>query len=626
WTDIYRCNATSRETSPFRVYPRTEVLLYTAFTSATMYTTVSAEDVKGLAAKLKGKVIEKADFARPAKPYTWFRFMSTAAFNANTMDISDPTNPAGFSLGQLEFFGTTTDKVAPVAKKGAVGADGVKAASSRPAPKIVPPTTVAAKDLAALPAIGKGELRKIISLDGEWDIAAGGMASAPAQFSSKVPVPGLSDLATPAVGGGQAFWYHRKFTVTGPLPATAVLKVYRAMFGTQVTLNGKIIGEHVYNFTPGLFDAAGALKVGENELLIRIGSALSPKPIQSGLDEEKRQYIAGIYDSVELILTGAPHILRVQAVPNIDSKTATVHTYMRGGEGAKATPVHITVREAKSGKVVGENDCIVQASGDAERTGVATVKVDGCQLWSPESPFLYELEVRGEADVVKTKFGMRSFRLDRETGFAELNGKTYFMRGTNVTLFRFFEDPQRGNKPWDETWVRKLYTAYKDVHWNSFRFSICQPPEKWYQLADEMGFLVQDEYPIWNMFRGHDEFTTDGLVIEYTEMMQGHWNHPSVVIWDSNNETRAACTGGALMKVRGLDFSDRPWDNGWAAPMTPTDAFEAHDYHFKDNLFRIGYLGRVPKSIKGNPGKNPVILNEYGWLWLNRDGSPTTLT
>jgi hypothetical protein len=141
-----------------------------------------------------------------------------------------------------------------------------------------------------------------------------------------------------------------------------------------------------------------------------------------------------------------------------------------------------------------------------------------------------------------------------------------------------------------------------------------------------MGFLVQDEYPIWNMFRGHDEFTTDGLVIEYTEMMQGHWNHPSVVIWDSNNETRAACTGEALMKVRGLDFSDRPWDNGWAAPMTPTDAFEAHDYHFKDNLFRIGYLGRVPKSIKGNPGKNPVILNEYGWLWLNRDGSPTTLT
>ncbi|MCY2931697.1 MAG: hypothetical protein NTV86_19830 [Planctomycetota bacterium] len=211
WTDIYRCNATSRETSPFRVYPRSEVMLYTAFTSATMYTTVTAEDVKGLAAKLKGKVIKKADFARPAKPYTWFRFMSTAAFNANTMDISDATNPAGFSLGQLEFYGTTTDKVEPAVKKGVKGAEGPKVASSRPAPKIVPATTVDAKDLAALPAAGKGELRKVINLDGEWEIAGGGMDSAPAQFASKVPVPGLIDLAAPAVSGG-AYWYHKKFT------------------------------------------------------------------------------------------------------------------------------------------------------------------------------------------------------------------------------------------------------------------------------------------------------------------------------------------------------------------------------------------------------------------------------
>ena len=454
------------------------------------------------------------------------------------------------------------------------------------------------------------------------------MDSAPAQFSSKVPVPGLADLATPAVSGG-AYWYHKKFTVTGPLPGTAVLKVYRAMFGTQVTLNGKVIGDHVFNFTPGLFDAAGALKVGENDLLIRIGGnpGCTPAPIQSGYDDEKRQYTPGIYDSVELILTGAPHILRVQAVPNIDSKTVTVHTYMRGGEGAKATPMHITVREAKSGKVVGENDCIVKAGGDAaERTGVATVKVDGCQLWSPESPFLYELEVRGEADVIKTKFGMRSFRLDRETGYAELNGKTYFMRGTNVCLFRFFEDPQRGNKPWDETWIRKMYKNFKDVHWNSFRLSICQPPEKWYQLADEMGFLVQDEYPIWKMFPNGTEFTRDGLVLEYTEWMQERWNHPCVVIWDANNETPATCTAEATNIVRGLDFSDRPWDNGWQTPAGPNDVFEAHDYHFKDSLFRIGYLGRVPKAPKGNKTKNPIIMNEYGWLWLNRDGSPTTLT
>ncbi|MCY2925220.1 MAG: hypothetical protein NT031_07235, partial [Planctomycetota bacterium] len=55
WTDIYRCNAASRETSPFRVYPRSEVLLYTSFTTAQMYTAVATEDQKSLAAKLGKK-------------------------------------------------------------------------------------------------------------------------------------------------------------------------------------------------------------------------------------------------------------------------------------------------------------------------------------------------------------------------------------------------------------------------------------------------------------------------------------------------------------------------------------------------------------------------------------------
>ena len=625
WVDIYRCNATSRETSPFRVYPRGEVLLYTCFTSEEMYKVVSAEDVKSLAAKLKGKTITKADFAKP-KAYTWFRFASAAAFNGNTMEVPDPTNPAGFSLGQIEFFGTTTEKVEAVVKAGAKAGGG--RGWTNALPKIVSPTTVAAAELAALPAIGKGELRKIISLDGEWDIAPGDMGGAPAQFAHKVPVPGLTDLATPAMGGAQAFWYHKKFTVAGPLPGSAILKVYRAMFGTQVTLNGKVVGEHMFNFTPGLFDVASALKVGENDLLIRIGGspASTPKPIQFGWDDEKRQYIPGIYDSVQLILSGAPHILRVQAVPFIDSKAVSVHTYMCGGEGAKDARVHITIREVKTKKVVGENDCIVKAAGTVERTGVATLKVDGMHLWSPEDPFLYELEVRGESDMITTKFGMRSFTFDAETGFALLNGKTYFMRGSNITLFRFFEDPQRGNKPWNEAWVRKLYTQFKDVYWNSFRFSISQPPERWYELADEMGFLVQDEYPIWKMFPAGDEFTADGLVLEYTEWMQERWNHPCVVIWDANNETPATCTAQATHRVRGLDFSDRPWDNGWQAAERPGDTFEAHEYHYKDSLFRMAYLGRVLKTIHGNKEKNPVILNEYGWLWLNRDGSPTTLT
>jgi len=636
WTDLYRCKANDRESSPFRVYPRNETMLFTSFTSADMAKSVSAENLKKLTAKLKGKELKKADFARPTKAYNWFRIAIFSCFNPNTTQVADPTLPPGFALGQLELFSASTSRTA-------TGSAGPKVAGSKVttkvAAKVVVPTVVAPTLLASLPAPGMGDLRWILPLDGAWDVEQGGLGAAPAQFTHTIAVPGLLDMATPPFpevgvnsGRRQAFWYRKKFSVTGPIPDVAVLKVHKAMFGTQVTLNGKVLGEHPLNFTPGLFDAHSALRVGENELLVRVGASPAnvAKPIQWGYDDEKRLYIPGIYDSVELILSGSPQILRVQAVPDIDNKVVTVHAWVRDARGAKGTRLHFTVREVSTGHVAGEADCVVAAGRGPERTGMAILRVNGCHLWSPEDPFLYELEARGEADVLKTRFGMRSFTFDRDTGFAVLNGKTYFMRGTNVTLFRFFEDSQRGDKPWREAWVRQLFKAYKDMHWNSLRFSICQPPEKWYQIADEVGMLVQDEYPIWKMYPAAGDFDGDELTQEYTEWMQERWNHPCVVIWDACNETPSLETGKAIRKVRGLDFSDRPWDNGMALPDRPGDVYEAHDYHYKDPQFKPHYLGRVPKTPKGNAyrnkDKNPIVVNEYGWLWLNRDGSPTTLT
>jgi hypothetical protein len=225
---------------------------------------------------------------------------------------------------------------------------------------------------------------------------------------------------------------------------------------------------------------------------------------------------------------------------------------------------------------------------------------------------------------------MRSLTFDQASGHAVLNGKPYFLRGTNVTLYRFFEDPQRGSKPWNEDWVRKLFTSFRDVHWNSLRFSICFPPEKWYDIADELGFLVQDEFPIWQMYPKPGQFDEENLVQDYTEWMQERWNHPCVVVWDACNETPAPETGKAIRRVRKLDYSDRVWDNGFSSADQLGDIFESHPYHYKDTEFKPQYLGRLSKNPKGNAysnkDKNPVIINEYGWLWLNRDGRPTTLT
>ena len=83
------------------------------------------------------------------------------------------------------------------------------------------------------------------------------------------------------------------------------------------------------------------------------------------------------------------------------------------------------------------------------------------------------------------------------TGRALLNGQTYYLRGSNVCIYRFFEDAERGHLPWDREWVRKLHRRFKEMHWNSLRYCIGFPPELWYQIADEEGILIQDEFPIW---------------------------------------------------------------------------------------------------------------------------------
>jgi hypothetical protein len=502
--------------------------------------------------------------------------------------------------------------------------------------------------------------RRVISLDGDWQIAEEKLDHVPTVFDRTAPVPGLVDMASPSfVEPGprvkdrsarqqkdprrNAFWYRRTFQLDGPVPEVATLKIGKAMFGTRVFLNGSAVGDHWPCFTPGLFDVRGTLKTGKNELLVRVGAdrdAVASRA-QSGYDGEKSRYIPGIYDSVELILSGTPRIVRVQAVPDIENKSVAIHAWVRHASVPAAATLHFTVREASSGRTVGEADCAIPAGGRGiEQQGQATIAVRHCRLWSPEDPFLYELETRGTADRLKTRFGMRSFRFDPATGRAMLNGRPYFMRGSNVTAYRFFEDSQRGDKPWREEWVRRLHRAFRDMHWNSLRYCIGFPPEAWYRIADEEGFLIQDEFPVWYCFPQPGDLDGDELAAEYREWMQERWNHPCVVLWDGCNETYAPETGKAIRKVRGLDFSNRPWDNGWGTPVEAGDSDEAHPYHFifgpnqpfrmpalaSDPGAKAGLLIAQPFAAEKERRKNAIVINEYGGLWLNRDGTPTTLS
>jgi beta-galactosidase len=488
--------------------------------------------------------------------------------------------------------------------------------------------------------------RQGISLDGVWEIEQGGLDSPPASFTHTVPVPGLADLAKPAFaevgkksGLRQAFWYRKSFSAPGAVPDVAILKIHKARYGTKVWLNGQVVGEHLPCFTPAYLDVKPQLKGGgqPNELIIRVGADREslPQDMPTGWDFEKYLYIPGIYDSVELILTGAPFINNLQLAPDIQNKTVRLVAEIIGG--GQTEDFYFTAKVSPDGSSAVAGEAVVKASVTARKmTKVdVTIPIKNCRLWTPENPRLYEIKVSTIRDAAKTRFGMRTFAFDPATKRALLNGKPYYLRGSNITLYRFFEDAARGDLPWDRAWVRKLHQKIKTMRWNSLRYCIGFPPEFWYDIADEEGILIQDEFPIWLLGKAPENPKAEKIIPEYTEWMRERWNHPCVVIWDGQNESNTPETGKAIQAVRDLDLSKRPFDNGWAAPQSLTDCAESHPY-----LFIRAWSNQRPFRLKDMPGvsgkpnlnaeqsKLPVavIINEYCWLWLTRDGNPTCLT
>lgn len=497
--------------------------------------------------------------------------------------------------------------------------------------------------------------RTTVSLNGEWQLAtSASIENIPESFEAVVPVPGLVDLAMPAADSVYTsdviYWYSREFSSPESPFEICHLKINKAKYHTRVFINDRFVGENPYSFTPTELDITPYLNgPGEsNHILIALGCRnMLPDNVSDGNDFEKDFYYPGIYDEVNLIFSAAPFIQNVQCVPDIKSEQLRVQAGLVIEHHDGYYSLDFAVYEVDGEKKV--------ASGSIELSGpVADFRIDlpGCHLWSPEDPFLYRLELETPGDSYQTRFGMRSFAFDTEKKQALLNGKPYYLRGTNVCIYRFFDDPSRTDQPWQAEWPLTLHERFKSMHWNSIRYCIGFPPERWYEIADSLGFLIADEFPLWYgnnpvIIDSLDrEITAGDLAVEYTDWMKERWNHPCVVIWDAQNESVTDITGDALTMVRGLDLSNRPWENGWAAPRSESDPIESHPYlytHFlgpkevpkPDDLLSYFYdTIRVPNNDPnerdpapdGTYYGNPILINEYCWLWMNRDGSPTRLT
>ena len=517
--------------------------------------------------------------------------------------------------------------------------------------------------------------RTIIDLNGTWEFERTEKAFPPKKFSRTIPVPGLIHLAEPRIDDydiwfkkpevveakqahdvydidylPQYNWYRKTVHIDEDLmDREFLLRIRKSQYVTQVYVNGIDMGRSMECYTPVEFPITSALRPGEeNEILIKVGDRYWLPPQAAGsTDKEKEHYLPGIWDDVEIIASGKVQVNNTLFLPDaVGGKVLAklrLRSYypqqiMYGDPKFDSVLVKVEVFEKLSGKKAGENSLMVEARREHFTEAEILVKIAEPTLWSPDHPFLYASKTtvlaRGQTiDVQEDHFGLRDF--ETRGKYFYLNGEKILLRGTNITLQRFFEDPDCGDLAWNREWVKKLIIDDpKAIHWNAMRLCVGIVPDFWYDLADEYGMMFQNEWNYWQTHGWDEQVKT-----EYTHWVWSDGNHPSIVIWDAINENWDAYIGNTLIpELQKLDPT-RTWDAGYmtASHMGIDEMDEPHPYEGRvpwrseEELRHMHYpLGdldyRNERNIESIESSAAQLVNEYGWVWLWRNGKPSKLT
>ena len=520
--------------------------------------------------------------------------------------------------------------------------------------------------------------RTTILLNGEWDFDQTEQAFPPKKFTRKIPVPGLIHLAKPKVTQYDLFfqkpvapelveqfnflerkytpmynWYRRSIPIDNSLKGQQIfLTIKKSQYVTQIFVNGRWMGQSMECYTPIDVNITDAVKFGENnEILIQVGDrAWLPSEAAGSTDKEKIHYLPGIWDDVYITATGDIRVNKILFLPSLAKKQITVKTMLRsmlppqmiyGARMQDHCRLEFAVKEKLSGRVVATKSI----QGDTKRDNLTyfetEIPIENPEAWSPDDPFMYigELKVYNNdklTDTYSVPFGMRDF--SKSGKFFTLNNEKIYLRGTNITLQRFFEDPDCSNLVWDREWVKKLMIDLpKSVNWNAIRICVGIVPDFWYDLCDEYGIMLQNEWFYWQN-HGWDQQVRN----EYTNWVWSDGNHPSIVIWDAINENWDDFIGNTLIpELKELDPT-RIWDAGYMTSdqMGSNDEMdEPHPYraltlmhsselnnYFKNNPYNLGLLHNWTGFTNVLDAGVPQLVNEYGWIWLWRDGRPSKLT
>jgi hypothetical protein len=457
-------------------------------------------------------------------------------------------------------------------------------------------------------------------LNGVWQFAFAEEGQKP-PFGQKlaepilVPFPVESALSG-VMRHGDRLWYRRTFQV--PQAWTNAGQRVLLHFGAvdwqaTVWVNGKDLGTHRGGYDAFTFDVTDALKpAADQELIVGVWD-----PTDAGTQPRGKQVLkpggiyytptTGIWQTVWVEPVPAGYIRDLKIVPDVDGGRVRVTV-----EGAGATVGLATRVVAVDGERV-----VAEAEG---RPGQELVMpIPAPKLWSPESPFLYNLRIDlkqgdGLVDRVSSYFGMRKIAIGPdEKGITRLllNGQPVFQVGP---LDQGFWPDGLYTAPSDEV-LRYDIEVTKQLGFNAMRKHVKVEPERWYYWCDRLGLLVWQDMPSGDVSsaRGRPEVqrradSARQFETELKAMIDGRHNHPCIIMWVVFNEgwgqfgtARLTAWTKAYDPTRLADCA-----SGWN---DVAGAGDVHDIH--------AYPG--PSSPDPEPAR-AAVLGEFGGLGLGVDG------
>ena len=383
-----------------------------------------------------------------------------------------------------------------------------------------------------------------VNLNGEWSFALDLSDSGRDRdfynskgFEQRITVPFAPESKLSGIGYTDfinSVWYQRMIQIPSAWQGKRVKLNFGAVYyESEVYIDGRFVGRHYGGSDSFAFDITDFVGDGKEHSIVVHAESDLRSGTQPGGKQSTNYYsygcsytrTTGIWQTVWMEAVDDMALERVQVVTDIDNEQIVViPTYYNVAGGNT-----LSVEVLDGGKVV------AHAESAAVQGVPVVVALKKAKLWSPESPFLYDVvyevkDAEGRTlDRVDAYVGMRKVHIDGNKIY--LNNKPYYQR---LVLDQGFYPDGIWTAPSDEALKHDIEMS-KAAGFNGARLHQKVFEERFHYWADKLGYIVWGEMASWDK-DFNSVAAARNFLSEWGNIVMRDRNHPALIVWTPFNE------------------------------------------------------------------------------------------